>query len=280
MDTRLHGKVAVITGGASGMGLASVELFLAEGASVVIADIQDEKRHELARRLGDRVRYVHCDVGEEPDVASAVAEAVSTFGGLDIMYHNAGAVGDTAGLEDISPEGWDRTHNLLLRSSMLAVKHAAAPLRARGGGSIILTSSAAAVALGGSGPYAYTVAKAGVIALGKFAALDLGPDKIRVNTIIPGGFATSIWGGQLGGDAAMGDAISANLSGFATMQPIPRAGDTRDIAEAALWLGSDSSSFVTGTAIPVDGGLTLFRAGGGSAAQQLSNVELAASVTR
>lgn len=277
MSTRLAGKVAVITGGVSGMGLASVELFTAEGASVVIADIQDDKGRDLEKRLGDQVRYVHCDVREEPDIASAVATAVSSFGGLDIMYHNAGAVGDNAGLEEITPEGWDRTQSLLLRSSMLSVKHAVEPLRARGGGSIILTSSAAAVALGGSGPYAYTVAKAGIITLGKFAALELGSDKIRVNTIIPGGFATSIWSGHLGGDAAMGDAMSARMSGFDTMQPIPRAGDTRDIAETALWLGSDHSSFVTGTAIPVDGGLTLFRGGGGSAAEQLGDVQRAAA---
>ncbi|MCW2295440.1 SDR family NAD(P)-dependent oxidoreductase [Rhodococcus erythropolis] len=277
MRSRLAGKVAVITGGVSGMGLASAELFTSEGASVVIADIQDDKGRDLEKRLGDQVRYVHCNVMEESDIESAVATAVSEFGGLDVMYHNAGAVGDNTGLDEISVEGWDRTQSLLLRSSMLTVKHAVGPLRERGGGSIILTSSAAAVALGGSGPYAYTVAKAGIITLGKFAALDLGKHKIRVNTIIPGGFATSIWSGHVGGDAAMGDAMAASMSGFEAMQPIPRAGDTRDIAETALWLSSDHSSFVTGTAIPVDGGLTLFRGGGGSAAEQLGDVQRAAA---
>lgn len=279
MGNRLQGKVAVVTGGASGMGLASTELFVSEGASVVVADVQEEKQIDMEERFGDQLRFVRCDVREESDIAAAVAVGESAFGGLDIMYHNAGAVGDRSSLVDITPEGWDDTHSLLLRSSMLTVKHAVEPLRRRGGGSIILTSSAAAVALGGSGPYAYTVAKAGVIALGRYSALELAPHSIRVNTIVPGAFATSIWSGHVGGDARLGDRMREGLKGFEDMQAIPRAGDVQDIAEAAVWLASDSSSFVTGTALPVDGGLTLFRSDKATADGQLSDLARASDVT-
>lgn len=274
MGQRLQGKVAVITGAVSGMGLAACELFVAEGARVVIADVQAEKGEALARRLGDSVRFVHCDVREEADVRLAVATAVESFGGLDVMYHNAATTGDVSGLEDMTVEGWDDTQAMLLRANMLCIKYAVAPMKQRGGGSIILVSSAAAMALGGSGPFAYTVGKAGVIAMGRYAALQLGPHFIRVNTLVPGGFATSIWSGHIHGDAALGDQMSQamNLDHFARMQPIPRAGRVQDIAETALFLASDASSFITGTTLPVDGGLTLHRKWEATAEGQLAAV--------
>lgn len=275
MTARLQGKVAVITGGVSGMGLASCELFVAEGAKVVVADIQEEKGLALQKRLGESVAFVKCDIRSEKDIMAAVDMAVQRFGGLDVMFHNAGATGDVTPLDAISVEGWDDTQGLLLRSTMLCVKHSIEPMKKRGGGSIILTSSAAAVALGGSGPYSYTVAKAGMITLGRYAAFQLGEHYIRVNVIVPGGFATSIWSGHVGGDADLGDRMPLDLSHFARMQPIPRAGDVKDIAEAALFLASDNSTFITGVTLPVDGGLTLHRRSEATAAGQLANVHTA-----
>jgi len=277
MAGRLQGKVAIITGGVSGMGLAATELFIAEGAKVVVADIQPAKGAALEKRFAGSLRYSQCDVRSEADVAAAVALAVSAFGGLDVMYHNAGAVGDNGGVADITVEGWDDTQALLLRSNMLTIKHSVEPMKRRGRGSIILTSSASCMTLGGSGPYAYTVAKAAVIATGRYAALALGQYKIRVNTIIPGAVPTSIWSGHLGGDADMGDRMPLDLSSFARMQPLPQAGEARNIADAALFLASEESTFVTGVALPVDGGLSIFRPAEATKAGQLGAVKDAAS---
>lgn len=274
MSNRLQGKVAVITGAVSGMGLAACELFVAEGAKVVVADVQEAKGVALERRLGDSVSFIRCDVRSEDDVRAAVARAVTKFGGLDIMYHNAATAGDVSTLEDMTVEGWDDTQAMLLRANMLCIKHSIEPMKKRDGGSIILVSSAAAVALGGSGPFAYTVGKAGIIAMGRYAALQLGPHFIRVNTLVPGGFATSIWSGHIHGDADLGDKMSENMNmdHFARMQPIPRAGKVSDMAETALFLSSDASSFITGVTLPVDGGLTLHRKWEATAEGQLEAV--------
>ncbi|MEI5681995.1 SDR family oxidoreductase [Mesorhizobium sp. CGMCC 1.15528] len=276
MAGRLDGKVAIITGGVSGMGLAATELFIKEGAKLVIADIQAEKGLALEQRFPGQLRFSRCDIRSEEDIAAAVALAVDSFGGLDVMYHNAGAVGDNSSIEDMSTAGWDDTQNLLLRSTMLTIKHAINPMKKRGKGSIILTSSAAAVALGGSGPFAYTVAKAGVISAGRYAAFALGQHSIRVNIIVPGAFPTSIWSGHIGGDADMGDRLGLDLGRFARMQVLPQAGDPRNIADAALFLASEASDFITGVALPVDGGLTLHRGPEASASGQLGAVNAAA----
>src|SRR5579872_3544659 len=129
MAGRLQDKVAIITGGVSGMGLAAAELFVAEGARVVVADIQAEKGRALAQRFPGKLHFCHCDVRNEADIAAAVIMALNDFGGLDVMYHNAGAVGDNAKIEDMSIEGWDDTQNMLLRSTMLTIKHAIAPMK-------------------------------------------------------------------------------------------------------------------------------------------------------
>jgi NAD(P)-dependent dehydrogenase (short-subunit alcohol dehydrogenase family) len=262
---RLDGRIALITGGASGLGLAACRLFVAEGARVLVADIQQEAGRDVEREFGDRVSFSRCDVREESDIERSVAQAISRFGGLDVCYHSAGAVGDRGTVETMTVEGWDTTHSLLLRSAMLLVKHAVQPMKARGGGSIILTSSAAATSLGGSGQYAYSVAKAAVLTLGQFAALKLAPDRIRVNTIVPGSIPTAIWGGLLDGAAPI-DPSALDGEAFARMQPLPRPGRPGDVAEAALYLASDAAIFVTGVCLPVDGGLSLFRPEAGSGA--------------
>jgi NAD(P)-dependent dehydrogenase (short-subunit alcohol dehydrogenase family) len=253
---RLDGKVAVITGGCSGIGLGAVELFVAEGARVVAADLQTEKGAILEQRFPDQVRFVHCDVTRPGDIRAAV-DASDAFGGLDILFNNAGAGGAMLGVEDMTPEAWDVTFALLLRAPMLGMTYAVPKMKARGGGSIINTASVAGLQAGW-GPIAYSVAKAGVIHLGRTACAELAPHRIRVNAICPGLIATSIFGASLGLPTAVADQAAARIAEAAPqMQPVPKAGLPEDIAQACLYLASDESRFVTGTHIVVDGGLTI-----------------------
>ena len=257
MSGRLDGKVALITGGCSGIGLGTVEMFAAEGARVVAADLQDEKGAILQRRFPDRVRYIHCDVTTEPDIAAACAFAADAFGGLDILFNNAGHAGMPGGVETMTATGWDGAFALLVRGPMLGMKHAAPLMRARGGGSIINTASIAGLQAGW-GPLAYSTAKAAVIHMSRCAAAELSPHKIRVNAICPGLIATSIFGDALGmtrdGADQMAALVAQNAAG---VQPIPKAGLPEDIAAAALYLASDDSRFVSGTHIVVDGAITI-----------------------
>lgn len=251
---RLEGKVALITGGCSGIGLATAELFLAEGASVVVADLQDEKGDMLQRRFDGRLVYRHCDVLREADIAAATDAAAKSFGGLDILFNNAGAGGTPAGVMDMTVEGWDFTQNLLLRAPMLGMKHAAPLMQARGGGSIVNTASIAGLEAGWG--IAYGVAKAGVIHLSKLAAANLAVHNIRVNAICPGVIVTPIFGVAAGLSRASADQMAGSLVEAAgRMQPLRQAGRPEDIARAALYLASADSAFVTGTHLVVDGGI-------------------------
>jgi NAD(P)-dependent dehydrogenase (short-subunit alcohol dehydrogenase family) len=257
MAGQLDGKVAVITGGASGIGLGTVELFIAEGAKVVAADVQDEKGKQLQARFGDRLRYVHCDVTQEAEIAATMAAATEAFGGLDILFNNAGSVGAVQGVADMTTEAWDFTMNLLLRSVMLGMKHATPLMQARGGGAIVNTASIAGLEAGW-GPIAYSTAKAGVIHLTRVAAAQLSPLKIRVNAICPGLIATSIFGAAVGLPREVADQMAARIAdGAHKMQPVPKAGLPEDIARACLYLASDASAFVSGTKLVVDGALTI-----------------------
>jgi NAD(P)-dependent dehydrogenase (short-subunit alcohol dehydrogenase family) len=257
MSGRLEGKVALITGGCSGIGLGTVELFVAEGAQVVAADLQADKGAALEARFKDKVRFAKCDVTQEADIAAAVQLAVSAFGGLDILFNNAGAGGTMGGVEDMSAAEWDRTFALLVRGPMLGMKHAVPAMKARGGGSIINTASIAGLQAGW-GPLAYSTAKCAVIHLSKVASAELAPQRIRVNAICPGLIATSIFGASLGLPIAVADQMAARVAEVApAMQPIPKAGVPDDIAQMALFLGSDASSFVTGGHFVVDGGITI-----------------------
>ena len=256
MAGQLDGKVAVITGGCSGIGLGTVELFVAEGAKVVCADVQDEKGAILAQRFPGALRYAHCDVTQEADIVAAIKLAADVFGGLDILFNNAGSGGSGAGIEDMPAEEWDGTMNLLLRSVMLGVKHAVPMMRARGGGAIVNTASVAGMEAGW-GPLAYSTAKSAVLHLTRLAAAQLAHEKIRVNAICPGLIATSIFGASIGLPREGADQLAARIAeGAPKMQPIPKAGMPDDIAKACLYLASDASSFVTGVHIVVDGGLT------------------------
>ena len=257
MAGRLDGKVALITGGCSGIGLGTVELFLGEGALVVAADVQDEKGVMLEKRFPDTLRYIHCDVTQEADIEAACALAASAFGGLDILFNNAGHAGLPGGVETMTAEGWDAVFVLLVRGPALGMKHALPLMRARGGGSIINTASIAGLQAGW-GPLAYSTAKGAVIHMTKCAAAELSPQKIRVNAICPGLIATSIFGAALGLPRDAADQMAAMVAqNAAGAQPIHKAGLPADIAAAALYLASDDSAFVSGTHIVVDGAITI-----------------------
>jgi NAD(P)-dependent dehydrogenase (short-subunit alcohol dehydrogenase family) len=257
MTGRLDGKVAVITGGVSGIGLGTVELFVAEGARVVAADIQDEKGRMLEQRFGGRVRYAHCDVTVEADIAAAMGLAKSEFGGLDILFNNAGISDAMRSLAEIEAERWSWIFDVLVRGPALGMKYAAPLMVERGGGSIINTASIAGMQAGW-GPIAYSSAKASVIHMSRCAAAQLSRQKIRVNAICPGLIATSIFGASMGLPRDVADQMAARVAeNGAKVQPIPKGGAPEDIAKAALYLASDDSVFVTGTHIVVDGGITV-----------------------
>ncbi len=243
---QLEGKVAVITGAASGMGLATAERFVAEGAKVVIADFNADAGRAAAEALGPAARFTRCDVSVEDDVAAAVALATDAFGRLDIMFNNAGIGGAFGPITEIEVDHWDTTFAVLVRGVFLGTKHAARVLIDQGeGGSIINTASVAGLG-GGAGPQAYSAAKAAVVNLTTTTALELAPHSIRVNAICPGVIFTPL---MHGGDVDDAEAMVSEL------QPLPKRGEGADIAGAALWLAGDDSAFVSGQSIAVDGAL-------------------------
>jgi NAD(P)-dependent dehydrogenase (short-subunit alcohol dehydrogenase family) len=246
----LEGKVAIVTGGASGIGAATVRLFVQEGARVVIADMQRERGEALAKELGAAATFVACEVRQEDQVKRAVDTATERWGRLDCIFNNAGFGGALGPIEDIPAEEFDLTFDVLVRGVFLGMKHAIPALRARGGGSIINTGSIAGVTTG-RGPIVYSAAKAAVIHLTKAAAMQLGSDSIRANCICPGVIATPLAANTVGRPDSL---IEDRIGDFAGLQPIPRAGLPEDIAQMALFLASDRSGFVTGQAIVVDGG--------------------------
>jgi NAD(P)-dependent dehydrogenase (short-subunit alcohol dehydrogenase family) len=222
---------------------------------VVVADVQDDRGQHLAAEVGSRGAYVRADVSREADVQAAVAAAVARFGRLDCLFNNAGYAGVSGGIEEIAASGFDETLGVLLRGVFLGMKHAAPVMKRQGGGSIISTASVAGLRTG-FGPHVYSAAKAAVIHLTRSVAMELGEHNIRVNCICPGGIATPIFGKSFGLGADEADGLVPLMKGVLQhMQPIRRAGLPEDIAQAALWLACDESSFVNGEALVVDGGL-------------------------
>ena len=257
MAGRLDGKVALITGGASGIGLGTVELFVAEGAKVVAADIQDEKGAMLEKRFPGQVAYAHCDVTSEAEIEAALQKAKTEFGGLDILFNNAGISDRMTSIGEITADGWSWIFDILVRGPALGMKHAVPLMLERGGGSIINTASIAGLQAG-FGPIAYSTAKAGVIHMSRVSAAQLSPQKIRVNAICPGLIATSIFGASFGLPREVADQMAARVAeNAAAAQPVPKAGLPDDIAQAALYLASDAAAFVSGTHLVVDGGITV-----------------------
>jgi len=245
----LDGKVAVITGGASGMGQASVLRFLEEGAKVVIADNNrdiGEETLELARAQGaSDVRFIQTDVSSEADIEAAIALAVRDFGGLDIMFANAGIAGVRGPLTETTVEGFERTFAVNVRGVFLALKHGGRVLRdqGRGGSMIATTSDSPLVKL--ASPPVYTTSKAAANQLVREFAVELAPLSIRVNGIAPGAILTPMYGGDLEGHWR---------PILQQCQPLPTTGEPIDVANMAVFLASPLARFVSGTIMVVDGG--------------------------
>jgi NAD(P)-dependent dehydrogenase (short-subunit alcohol dehydrogenase family) len=257
MGLRFDDKIAFVTGACSGIGLATAERFVAEGARVLAADIQDDAGAALQARHAGRLRYVRCDVTQPVQIRSAIEHAVAAFGGLDIVFNNAGAGGMKEGVEQLTLDGWDATMNLLLRSVVAGTHFALPHLKARGGGAIVNTASISALA-SGYAPVAYSTAKAAVLHFTRVAAADLAQHRVRVNAVVPGFIATSIYGAGRGLDRAASQQMAATLTERgAKLQPVGRVGQPLDVAEAVLYLASDAAGFVTGTQLLLDGGITV-----------------------
>ena len=257
MTGLLEGKVAIVTGGTSGIGLATVERFVAEGAKVTIADIQDELGHATAERLGDAALYVRTDVTDEAAIESLVGTTVDRFGKLDVIHNNAGAQGDPAPILDLGSAGFDNTVALLTRSVLLGHKYAARQFQAQGtGGSIISTASAAALQ-GGWSAAGYTIAKHALVGIVRQAVAELAPLGIRSNAIAPGIIMTPIMARTFGVPADQSAPFADFLADrLGATQPLQRTGTADDIAKVATFLASDLAAYVTGVTIPVDGGAT------------------------
>ena len=251
----LEGKIALITGAASGIGAATARLFVKEGASVVVADIRDDDGKQLVAAIGSRASYVHMDVAKEADIERAIATAVERHGRLDVLFNNAGYAGVDGPIEETDTAGLDETIAILFRGVVLGIKHAAPVMKRQGKGSIINTASVAGMRAN-FGPHVYSAVKAAVIHLSMSVASELGESGVRVNAICPGGIVTPIFGRSLGLDENQTRERTAILNEImANMQPIRRAGQPEDIANAAVFLASDRSAFVNGHALVVDGGL-------------------------
>ena len=253
MTGRVAGKVVVVTGAASGLGEATARLMHAEGATVLLTDIQDERGERVVGEMGGRSRYLHCDVTAEPDVAHVVDTAVREFGRLDCMFNNAGIIGTHGGIDEIPLEEYEFTLAVLLRSVFLGMKHAARVMKQQHSGVILSTTSIGGLQ-GGLGPHVYGAAKGAVVALTKNVAAELGAWSIRVNAIAPGKILTPMNAATIVGDP---EAMDKAREAFQARTPLRgRIGVADDIAHTALWLASDDAGFVSGQTLVVDGGLT------------------------
>lgn len=256
---RLKGKTAMITGAASGIGAETARRFVAEGARVLIADIQDEVGEALAASLGDAARYHHCDVLREDEVREGIETVVGHWERLDILFNNAGFVGVSGPVESITSDDYDTTMNVLLRGVFYGIKHAAPVMKAQRSGSILSTASVCGIQAG-IGTHVYSVAKAGVISLTESVALELAEHGVRVNAICPGYIATQLAAGRALSEVSANEAqerLARARETIGSSQPIARMGEPEDVASVAVFLASDESAWMTGTSQVIDGGLTL-----------------------
>ena len=253
---KLDGKVALITGAAGGIGRATSKLFIEEGAKgVVMADIWDEMGEKTAEELGPNAKYIHTDVSQETDIEQAIDFAVKEFGQLDIVFSNAGNPGPGGVIEDVPTDEFDRTVAIHLRAAFLFMKYSIPIMKKQGSGCFITTCSVAAYQQG-LGTLPYSLSKAGIKQLTRIAAVELGAFGIRANAIAPGGITTGIFGQGMGLSPDVAVKVGELMKDYLSMfQPIKRAGLPEDVARAALFLAEDSSGFITGETLKVDGGL-------------------------
>ena len=252
MTGRVEGKVAVVTGGANGIGEATVRRFVEEGARVVIADLQTADGEALCAELGSATRFITTDVTVEADVAAAADLAVSEFGALDVMFNNAGIVGAIGPIADTTADAWNQTVAVLLTGVFHGMKHAARVMIPQGSGSIISTASTAGV-MGGLGPHTYTACKHAVVGLTKSVASELGHHGIRVNAVAPGSTVTAMTAAVMTGDHL---AVEKTTKSMAASSPLGIAGLPVDIANAVLYLACDESRNTSGHTLVVDAGTT------------------------
>jgi len=250
MAGRLQGKVALVTGGGSGIGRASALTFAREGAKVVISDIVvagGEETVRMVKAVGGEATFVKADVSKAAEVEALMKKVVETYGRLDCAFNNAGIEGEIKPTAECSEENWDRTLAVNLKGVWLCMKYEVPVMLKQGGGAIVNTSSVAGL-VGFQGLPAYVASKHGVAGLTKTAALEYAKSGIRVNAVCPGVINTPMGERLFSGQPHWGEAVQA-------MEPVARMGKPEEIAEAVVWLCSDAASFVTGLAMAVDGGM-------------------------
>jgi len=253
----LDGKVGIITGGTSGIGARTAELFVAEGAKVVFTGRRKAEGEAVAARIGPNARFVAADATSEEDWKRVIAETQKAFGPrLDYLFNNAGGPAPTGSITSVPVDGFDKAMALLVRSVMLGMKHVGAIMIKQRSGSIINNGSIAAHLAGYSTSMIYGAAKAAVNHLTRCVAMELGEHNVRVNSVSPGAIVTGILAKALGMETAKAEQATPKIKEFyAKAQPIPRAGIPDDIAQCVLWLVSDRATFVNGADIVVDGGV-------------------------
>ncbi|MGB9737371.1 SDR family oxidoreductase [Chloroflexus sp.] len=249
MELPFIGKVALVTGAASGIGRASALAFAREGAKVVVADVNvagGEETVALCRAANTDAIFVRCDVSQSNEVEQLIAQAVDTFGRIDFAHNNAGIEGVQAMLVDYPEEVWDRVIDINLKGVWLCMKYEIRQMLQQGGGAIVNTSSVAGLS-GSRGVSAYVASKHGIVGITKAAALEYARSGIRVNAICPGTIHTAMIDRFTQGDPEV-------LAQFAEGEPIGRLGSPEEVANAVVWLCSEQASFITGATLPVDGG--------------------------
>jgi NAD(P)-dependent dehydrogenase (short-subunit alcohol dehydrogenase family) len=248
---RLEGKTAIITGAASGIGKGVAELFVGEGANVVVADLNEEAGHEVVAELGDKTRFLKVDVTSDEQVKGMIDFAVSEFGQLDCLHNNAGAFGARGSALEIDADGFDFTFSLLVKSVFLGMKYAGLQMQKQGNGGSIVNTASISATTPGYGPHLYQSAKAAVLQLSKTVALEFAEFNVRVNCVSPGGVYTPLIGNAMGMDQETTEKLGQNMG---AMIPMNRTGTPLDIARGVLFFCSQDAEFITAQNLIVDGG--------------------------